>query len=70
MSPRRNRSRGGEKPTARQDEPGDRSGRREPIPEEEIPAWDPGLRPAGAKAPVAVARSPLDGMDGLAPATE
>jgi hypothetical protein len=56
-----------------EDEPRQHSGggRREPIPEEEIPAWDTGLRPAGAKgAPVAVARSRLDAIDGLRPATE
>jgi multidrug efflux pump subunit AcrB len=55
-----------------EDEPEHRSGRgREEIPEEEIPAWDTGLRPAAAKgAPVAVARSPLDAIDVLRPATE
>jgi hypothetical protein len=42
----------------------------EPIPEEELPTWEPGLRPAGKGAPVAVARSPLDAIDGLNPATE
>jgi hypothetical protein len=55
-----------------EDEPGHRTGGHwEPIPEEELPTWEPGLRPAGSKGqPAAVARSPLDSIDGLRPATE
>ena len=54
-----------------EDEPGRRQGRGpEEVPEEELPTWEPGLRPAGAKGmPVAV-RNPLDPVDGLRPATD
>ena len=51
--------------------PGDRTGGpRDEIPDEELPLWEPGLRPAGRGEPVVIARSPLDAMDGLRPATE
>ena len=52
------------------DAPGEgRGGPGEVMPEEELPTWDTGLQPAGAREAV-VARRVLGTIDGLRPATE